>query len=250
MRKKIVAGNWKMNLDLEQAASWLADVSEVVEHFNSDVVVFPSAILIGDLMDLYEGNKLIFGAQNCSDQPQGAYTGEVSAAQLASVGVEYVLIGHSERRSYFAETNTMLRHKVEQALACDLIPVFCCGEPLDIRNQGTQNEYVKTQLSESLFLLDGKAISNIIIAYEPVWAIGTGVNATAAQAQQMHAFIRQTVAEKYGKNIADQLPILYGGSCKPENAAELFACPDVDGGLIGGASLKPNDFLEIIQAAG
>lgn len=249
-RNKIVAANWKMNLDMEQAAAWLADVTEPIEHFKAEVMVFPSFIMVGDLMDLYEGNKIVFGAQNCSHKEGGAYTGEVSAKQLMSVGIDYVLVGHSERREYFFESNEIVKEKLKQALKNDLIPIFCCGEPLQVRNNNEQLSFVKQQLEESLFTFSEEEISNIIIAYEPVWAIGTGLNATTEQAQEMHAFIRAEVASKYSQKTASEIRILYGGSCKPENAKELFSCKDVDGGLIGGASLKANDFLEIVNAAG
>ena len=248
-RKKIVAGNWKMNLDLTEAAEWLAEVDAGLINDKCDVLVFPSFILIGDLMDMYEGEQILFGAQNCSNLDSGAYTGEVSAAQLASVGVEYVIVGHSERRDHFGETNQMLKEKIQRALKNDITPIFCCGEPLDVRNENKQQKYVKKQLDESLLGFSTAAMAEIIIAYEPVWAIGTGLNATPEQAQEMHAFIRSQVAAKYSKDIAERIQILYGGSCKPENAKELFSCPDVDGGLIGGASLNAKDFLKIIDAA-
>lgn len=248
-RRKIVAGNWKMNLDLNDAAQWVADVEDGMPGNDCDVIVFPSFILLPDLMDIYEGDRIVFGAQNCAHKANGAYTGEVSAAQLASVGVEYVIIGHSERREYFNETNQMLKDKLKLAIENELVPVFCCGEPLPVRNQGKQQEYVKQQLEESLFELTAAAAGEVIIAYEPVWAIGTGLNATPAQAQEMHAFIRSQIAAKYTQGLAQQVRILYGGSCKPDNARELFTCPDVDGGLIGGASLKAKDFLQIIAKA-
>ena len=247
-RRKIVAGNWKMNLDLEDAAQWLATVDAGLRNANCDVLVFPSFILLGDLMDMYEGDQLVFGAQNCSHIESGAYTGEVSAAQLASVGVEYVIVGHSERREHFAETNQMLKQKIQLALQHDITPVFCCGEPLKIREAGTQQAYVKQQLEETLFELSAAAVAELVIAYEPIWAIGTGLNATPEQAQEMHAFIRAQIAAKYANDIAQQIPILYGGSCKPDNAREIFSCADVDGGLIGGASLNAKDFLAVIKA--
>lgn len=247
-RRKIVAGNWKMNLDLEEAAKWIAEVDGSLRGDKCDIVVFPSFILLPDLIDMYEGEQLIFGAQNCSHKESGAYTGEVSAAQLASVGVDFVIVGHSERRQYFAETNAQLKDKLQLAISNELTPVFCCGEPLDVRNEGKQQEYVKQQLEETLFGFTGAAIDEIVIAYEPVWAIGTGLNATPEQAQEMHAFIRGQIAGKFGEKAGQQIQILYGGSCKPDNAKQLFACPDVDGGLIGGASLNAKDFLAIIRA--
>ncbi|MES2620991.1 MAG: triose-phosphate isomerase [Bacteroidota bacterium] len=248
-RTKIIAANWKMNLDIEEAAGWLSQVAPAVENSHCEVLVFPSFVMLGDLMDMYEGDKIMFGAQNCSHKESGAYTGEVSPAQLSSVGVDYVIIGHSERREYFNETNEVLREKLQVALKHELTPVFCCGEPLQVRNENQQQEYVKKQLEESLLNFPAAAIAEIIIAYEPVWAIGTGKNATSAQAQEMHAFIRSQIAAKYSNDLAQQTRIIYGGSCKPDNAKELFSCADVDGGLIGSASLKAADFLAIIRAA-
>jgi len=248
-RRKIVAGNWKMNLELEEAAQWLSDVDAGLNSDKCDVLLFPSFILLPDLMDVYEGEQILFGAQNCSHKESGAYTGEVSAAQLASVGVEYVIIGHSERREHFGETNQMLKEKIQQALKNGMTPVFCCGEPLQVREEGKQQEYVKKQLTESVLGFSVAAMAEIIIAYEPVWAIGTGLNATPEQAQEMHAFIRSEIAAKYSNELAQQIPILYGGSCNPDNAKELFTCNDVDGGLIGGASLNAKDFLAIVQSA-
>lgn len=248
-RRKIVAGNWKMNLDLDEAAAWLGEMEAGLRKVNCDVVVFPSFIFLGDMMDIYEGEQIVFGAQNCSHLESGALTGEVSAAQLASIGVDYVIVGHSERRQHFGETNQIIQEKVKMALTHELIPVFCCGEPLEVRKEEKQKEYVKQQLEESLFSLPAAAINEVIIAYEPVWAIGTGLNATPEQAQEMHGYIRSLIAEKYSPSLAQQTIILYGGSCKPDNAKQLFACPDVDGGLIGGASLKAKDFIAIIEAA-
>ena len=249
MRKKIVAGNWKMNLDITEAAELLSAIDAGLRNDKCDVLLFPSLVLIGDLMDMYEGERIVFGAQNCSNKENGAYTGEVSAAQLASVGIELVLVGHSERREYFGETNQMLKEKLQLAIKHEVTPIFCCGEPKDVRQAGTQQQYVKQQLEETLFDFSPAAIAEIIIAYEPVWAIGTGLNATPAQAQEMHAFIRAEIAAKFGDKVAVEMPILYGGSCKPDNAKALFACPDVDGGLVGGASLNAKDFLEIVKAA-
>lgn len=248
-RKKLIAANWKMNLTLEQAAEWLAEVEENLLEHHADVVLFPSFIYITDLMDLYEGEQILFGAQNCSHLETGALTGEVSAMQLGSAGVDYVIVGHSERRIHFGETNEAIKQKLKMALKHELFPVFCCGEPLDVRNAGKQEEYVSRQLTESLFALSADELADVTIAYEPVWAIGTGVNATPDQAQEMHAFIRQQVAKKYSEKIAGEIRILYGGSCKPDNAKPLFACTDVDGGLIGGASLNAEDFLSIVMAA-
>ena len=238
-----------MNLTFDEAAEWLSEVGDKAENVSCDVLVFPSFILIADLMELYEGEKIVFGAQNCSDKKSGAFTGEVSAEQLGSVGVEFVIIGHSERRAYFGETNETVKNKLEQAMQNNLSPVFCCGEPPSVREQNKQKEYVKKQLEESMFHFSEDEIAEIIIAYEPIWAIGSGLNATPEQAQEMHAFIRAQIAERYSQKLADETFIIYGGSCKPENAAALFACPDVDGGLIGGASLKAKDFISIVVAA-
>jgi triosephosphate isomerase (TIM) len=247
-RKKIIAANWKMNLDINEAAEWLGDLTEAVEKTPCDVMVFPSFVMLGDLIDMYEGDKILFGAQNCSNKESGAYTGEVSARQLASIGVELVIVGHSERREYFHETNQMVYEKMQQAFLHELTPIFCCGEPGLERELGKHKEFVKNQLEESLFNFPAAALLETIIAYEPVWAIGTGVNATCEQTQEMHAYIRSLIAAKYSHNIAEQMPVLYGGSCKASNAKEIFNCSDVDGGLIGSASLRSIEFRSIIDA--
>jgi triosephosphate isomerase len=187
-------------------------------------------------------------AQNCSDKESGAFTGEVSAAMLQSIGVRYCVIGHSERREYFGEDNALLAEKVNACLHHQIIPVFCCGEALAIREQGAQNSFVQTQLEEALFHLGEEDIQKIVIAYEPIWAIGTGKTASTEQAQEMHAYLRSVLAKKWGQETANLVSILYGGSVKGSNAAELFACPDVDGGLVGGASLLAPDFIQIIKA--
>ncbi len=187
-------------------------------------------------------------AQNCHHKTAGAYTGEVSVEMLQSIGVNYCVIGHSERREYNGETNAMLAEKVNLCLETGITPIFCCGEPLDIRESGTQNEFVAAQLKESLFHLPAERIKELVIAYEPIWAIGTGKTASTEQAQEIHRFLRSVLAEKYGEELANEIPILYGGSVKAGNAAELFACPDVDGGLVGGASLVAGDFIAIIKA--
>jgi triosephosphate isomerase len=247
-RKKIIAANWKMNLDINEAAQWLGDVWAQTENISCSVLVFPSFVLLPDLMDMYEGDAIVFGAQNCSHVESGAYTGEVSAAQLDSVGVEYVIVGHSERRQFFSETNQIVEQKIKQALKYQITPIFCCGEPLEVRQKNLQQQFVKQQLEESLFNLPAAAVAEIVIAYEPIWAIGTGLNATPEEAQEMHAFIRSEIAQKFSDKVAQQMSIIYGGSCKPENAQQLFACADVDGGLIGGASLKADDFLKIVNS--
>ncbi len=252
VRTKIIAGNWKMNKTrheaLELAASVAAGVSAqpVAELLT---LLFPPFPLLGDVHRQISGiDGVGLGAQNMHHETQGAYTGEVSAAMLASIGVSHVILGHSERRQYFAEDNALLLKKTQQALTHSLTPVFCIGETLPERESHTHFEVIRRQLEEGLLPAGAEAVSRCIVAYEPVWAIGTGVTASSAQAQEMHAFIRSVVAEKLGSNVAQQLPLLYGGSCNPANAAELFACPDVDGGLIGGASLKAADFLSIRTA--
>lgn len=252
MRKKIVAGNWKMNMTFEEGQILTSEIVNMYKDENiKDVVailnppfphIFPVKKLVGDV----SGVKI--GAQNCSDKESGAFTGEVSAKILASFGVEYVIIGHSERREYFHEGNELLAVKVKEALANGLKPIFCCGESLDIRTAGTHEPNVKFQLTESLFDLSPEDFSKVVIAYEPIWAIGTGKTATAEQAQEMHAALRRHIASKYGKDIAAETSILYGGSCNPKNAQEIFSKEDVDGGLIGGASLKSRDFMDIIKS--
>ncbi|MGY6520848.1 MAG: triose-phosphate isomerase [Mongoliitalea sp.] len=252
MRKKIVAGNWKMNLGFDEGQKL---TSEIVNMLKDEEHSGVTAILNPPFVHLYPVKKLIgdtpnlfLGAQNCSDKASGAYTGEVSASMLASFGASYVILGHSERREYFKESNQLLTEKTKQALANGLTPIFCCGEPLEIREAGTHEEYVKNQLTESLFGFSAEEISKLVIAYEPIWAIGTGKTASSDQAQEMHAALREHFASKYGQEVADNLSILYGGSCNPGNAKEIFSKPDVDGGLIGGASLKSRDFVDIIKS--
>ncbi|MEN2281672.1 triose-phosphate isomerase [Algoriphagus sp. SE2] len=252
MSKKIVAGNWKMNMTFEEGQKL---TSEIVNMYKDENVKDVLAILNPPFPHIFPVKKLIgdtsgisLGAQNCSDKESGAFTGEVSAKILASFGVEYVIIGHSERREYFNEGNELLAVKVKEALSQGLKPIFCCGESLDIRTAGTHEPNVKFQLTQSLFGLSPEDFSKIVIAYEPIWAIGTGKTATAEQAQEMHAALRRHIASKYGKDIAAETSILYGGSCNPKNAKEIFSKPDVDGGLIGGASLKSRDFLDIIKS--
>jgi triosephosphate isomerase len=245
-RKKLVAGNWKMNLGESEAIKLANEVKAARGSFGCDVVLIPSFLFITDVKHIIYASGIHLGAQDCSIFENGAYTGEVSAKQLKAAGVEYVIIGHSERREHFGENHGILKQKLEIALRNGLKPIFCCGEPLQVRNHGSQMEYVLKQLQESLFDLSAKDFANITIAYEPIWAIGTGLNATPAQAQEMHAFIRKELAAKHP--IALQTRIIYGGSCNPGNAHELFACPDVDGGLIGGASLKAKDFIAITAA--
>lgn len=253
MRKKIVAGNWKMNLDITEGAQLVNDIFNGSPQLdeNKIVVIAPPYIHLTQTASQLAGMDFIYlGAQNCHHEASGAYTGEVSAAMLKSAEVAYVIIGHSERREYFKEDDAMLAKKVNQALVNGMQVIFCCGEPLEIRDANTQNAFVEKQIKEGLFHLSAEQFKNIVIAYEPIWAIGTGRTATAAQAQDMHAHIRSVVSAQYGAQTADDTSILYGGSCKPSNAGELFANADVDGGLIGGAALKAADFLGIIAAMG
>ena len=250
MRKNIVAGNWKMNKTLQEGIALAKELNEVLanEKPNCDVIICTPFIHLASVTPLVDPAKIGVGAENCADKESGAFTGEVSAAMVASTGAKYVILGHSERRAYYHETIETLATKVRLALDNGLTPIFCVGEVLEEREAGKQNEVVHEQLAGSLFDLSAEDFSKIVIAYEPVWAIGTGKTATAAQAQEMHAFIRKAIADKYGKEVADNTSILYGGSCKASNAKELFANSDVDGGLIGGASLKAADFKGIIDA--
>jgi triosephosphate isomerase len=248
MRKKIVAGNWKMNTTLQEGVQLAKEVEALASQVNNGAVV----IVCTPYTHLSEVKKVIskvqLGAENCADQESGAYTGEISVKMLSSVGVQYVIIGHSERRAYYHETNAILNKKVKLALASNLTPIFCIGEVLAEREAGKHFDVVKSQLSEGLFDLSEADFSKIVIAYEPVWAIGTGKTATSDQAQEIHKVIREAIAAKFGKTVADNTSILYGGSCNDKNAAELFANPDVDGGLIGGAALKAESFLGIVKA--
>lgn len=252
MRKKIVAGNWKMNKTLDEATALVSEVVNMVKDEITgevEVVLCPPSIYLTTVRQYLSGSSRIsLGAQNCHEKSAGAYTGEVSAPMLKSVGVEYVILGHSERRQYFHETNAQLVEKVNQALANGLTPIFCCGESLEQREGGEYKEFVCTQLTESLFHLSPEQFASIVIAYEPIWAIGTGLTASSDQAQEMHDLLRRHIASKYGEEAAQNTSILYGGSCNEKNAAELFACPDVDGGLIGGASLKSREFTNIVKA--
>lgn len=251
MRKKIVAGNWKMNKTLEEGLKLASEVVNMVkDEVKSDagIVLCPPYIELHAVSKLVEGSKVSLGAQNCHSKASGAFTGEISVEMLKSVGVGYVILGHSERREYFNESNQFLTEKVNITLQNGLTPIFCCGETLSQREKGVHLDFVKSQLTESLFHLPESEFLKVVIAYEPIWAIGTGVTATTAQAQEMHAIIRGHIKSKYGAKVADETTILYGGSCKPDNAKELFACPDVDGGLIGGASLKARDFVDIVKS--
>ncbi len=251
MRKKIVAANWKMNLTMQEGKTLVDSILGGLPQLSEtkQVVICSPFLHLTQTVAQLEGKEYIHaGAQNCYKESSGAYTGEISAAMLKSANVPYVILGHSERREYFNETNEMLAKKVDVALENGLQVIFCCGEPLEVRDADTQNSYVEKQIQEGVFHLTEEQFKNIVIAYEPIWAIGTDRTASTQQAQDMHAHIRGVIAAKYGKQIADDTSILYGGSCKPSNAAELFACADVDGGLIGGASLKSEEFLGIIKA--
>lgn len=250
MRKNIVAGNWKMNTTLAEGVGLAKDVNEALKGFeaNCDVVICVPFTHLASVNAVIDGNKLGLGAENCADHKSGAYTGEVSAAMVASTGAKYVILGHSERRQYYGETSETLKEKLALALANGLTPIFCIGEVLEQRENGTYLDVVKTQIEEALFNLSADDFGKIILAYEPVWAIGTGKTATDDQAEEMHAFIRSVIAKKYGEEVADNTSILYGGSCKPSNAKALFAKPNVDGGLIGGASLEAESFMGIVKA--
>jgi len=251
MRKQIAAANWKMNLTYQQGEKLLDDILAAnIELAGHQQVIFgvPFPYLIMANSAVAEESNYMVTAQNCSDKKSGAYTGEVSAEMLQSINVIYSIIGHSERREYFNETNQLLAEKLNRCLEYDITPIFCCGEPLAIREAGTQNEFVATQLKESLFHLSANQLKSIVIAYEPIWAIGTGKTATTEQAQEIHAFLRSVLAKQYSQETADAVSILYGGSVKANNAKELFSCPDVDGGLVGGASIVASDFIKIIQS--
>jgi len=252
MRKHIVAGNWKMNKTFEEADDLINDIMDKLEGLtldrNTELVICPPFPYLEMASEYGDESYFAVGAQDVSEQDSGAYTGEVSAAMLESLQLTYCIIGHSERRAYHHETDEIVARKVDQLLKYNLRPIVCCGEVLQEREEGRQFDVVKKQITDGLFHLSAKQFANIVIAYEPVWAIGTGKTATPEQAQEIHAFIRGLIAEKYGKEVADETSILYGGSCKPSNAKELFANPDVDGGLIGGASLKADDFIAIATA--
>ena len=250
MRKNIVAGNWKMNTTLQDGLVLAQSLNEILKDktVQCDVVVGVPFTHLASVVAAIDTTRIGVASQNAADNASGAYTGEVSAAMVASTGAKYAILGHSERRTYYHETAATLKRKVELALSNGLTPIFCIGEVLAEREAGTHFEVVEAQLKESLFDLPAEDFSKLVLAYEPVWAIGTGRTATAAQAQEMHAFIRQTIAAQYGTEIAGNTSILYGGSCNAGNAKELFANPDVDGGLIGGASLSVANFLPIIEA--
>lgn len=248
MRKKIVAGNWKMNHDLAETEMFLVALKKQVFPEEVSVMIAPSFTNLHHAFNSLREHPVTVVAQNMHQSGEGAFTGEVSAPMLKSVGVDAVILGHSERRAMFGEDNALLAEKVNTALENEMTVIFCVGEELDDRKQDNHFELIKTQLSEGLFHVGDDAWKNIVIAYEPVWAIGTGETASPQQAQEMHKVIREAIAKNYSQTIADEVPILYGGSVKPDNAAEIFSQPDVDGGLIGGASLKVESFMEIVNA--
>jgi triosephosphate isomerase len=251
MRKKSVAGNWKMNMDLNEGLKFAGSIEK---HFKENpagkahVILCPPFIHLAGIAEILKHGKVALGAQNCASEASGAYTGEVSAWMIKSTGAQYVIIGHSERRTYYHEDDKLLNKKTVLAIAAGLKVIFCCGEVRTERESEKHFEVVRKQLEKGLFTLPADDFKTVVIAYEPVWAIGTGLTATPDQAQEMHKYIRDLVNDKYGKEIAGDLTILYGGSCKPSNAVEIFSKPDVDGGLIGGASLKIEDFSAIVEA--
>lgn len=251
MRKKIVAGNWKMNLNFEEGVSLFSEIVNMVKDEvvgNQEVIVCTPFIHLSTVAKLSENVKNVnIGSQNIHQAESGAYTGEVSASQVKSVGVAYVILGHSERRAYFGESDSLLAEKVNAALKHDLKPIFCIGETKEERESGKFFDVIKTQLTDGVFHLSKEEFAKVVLAYEPVWAIGTGLTASPEQAQEVHAFIRETIANHYDAATAEATTILYGGSCNPSNAPTLFSQKDIDGGLIGGASLKSRDFLEIVK---
>ncbi len=250
MRKYIVAGNWKMNNTYNEGMELCKNILENGPDLseNHHCIIAAPFIHLASLSSLINGSGYQLAAQNCHEEVSGAFTGEVSSSMLSSIGVEYVILGHSERREYQGESNVMLLKKVKQVLSNGMLPIFCFGEQLEERENGNHFDLVKSQIEAVLFQLSSEEMKNIILAYEPVWAIGTGKTATSAEAEEMHAFVRNLLVEKFGMDLASNATILYGGSCKPSNADELFSCENVDGGLIGGASLKSEDFIALVQA--
>lgn len=251
MRKHIVAGNWKLNKNLAEAQDLARSLTSLLADQpapNVTVIVGPPAVLLHPVVEATSGGPVQVAAQNCSEHKSGAYTGETAASMIQSVGAGYVILGHSERRQYYGETNATVADKIDRAFEFGLQVIFCCGETLEERKAERHFEVVKTQLIEALGHLSNTDIARVVVAYEPVWAIGTGETASPAQAQEMHAHLRSELAAQFNQDIANATSILYGGSCKAANAQELFACPDIDGGLIGGASLNANDFHAIIQS--
>jgi len=249
MRKITVAANWKMNKTLQEGYDFVTQLKAEVQDLKSGVVLNVPFIHLPGTVEMLEGTSIAVGAQNIHQENHGAYTGEISGGMVASVGASHVVIGHSERRAYFGESDDVVLKKVKAALSHGLTPIFCCGEPLEIRDANEHITYVQSQMEHSIFQLEEADLRKVVIAYEPIWAIGTGRTASSEQAQEMHAAIRQLIRSKFNAEVADQISILYGGSCKPSNAEELFSLADVDGGLIGGASLEVSDFSELIRIA-
>jgi triosephosphate isomerase len=251
MRKQIVAGNWKMNKNLQEGIELAKSINNYFMEkpaAKAEVILCTPFIHLAGVAPILKADKLSLGAQNCASEPSGAYTGEISPDMIKSTGAQYVILGHSERRSYYHEDNAILNKKTVLALNSGLKVIFCCGEVKEEREAGKHFDVVKTQLEEGLFTLQSEELKNIVIAYEPVWAIGTGLTASPEQAQEIHKYIRDLVKKQYGETVANDMTILYGGSCKPSNAGEIFSKPDVDGGLIGGAALKKEDFVGIVEA--
>ncbi|MBI9033303.1 MAG: triose-phosphate isomerase [Bacteroidales bacterium] len=251
MRTRIVAGNWKMNMTFSNAEDLLVEIAESLEDIKlegKEVIVCPPTCFLELATDIADESLISVGAQNVSEHEKGAYTGEIATMMLESMGVDYCILGHSERRAYYNENNKTLAAKIDRCLDHSIIPIYCCGEVLEQRENGSLYEVVKSQLEEALFHLNKDEIQNLVIAYEPVWAIGTGKTASPEQAQEMHAFIRQTLTDKYGAEVSGNISLLYGGSCNAANAKVLFSQADVDGGLIGGASLNAKDFITIVKS--
>ncbi len=248
MRQKVVAGNWKMNLDLDEGKALLIDILDKQISDNTLTIIAPPYIHLSNFRQMLSHTKIGLAAQNCHQQDSGAFTGEVSVKMLKSVGVEYVILGHSERREYYSEDSLAISFKVNNVIKHGLRPIYCCGETLTQRKEGEHFETIRAQIKNGLFQLNEMELLNSLIAYEPVWAIGTGETASPAQAQEIHAFIRKTIAIEYGDMVAQNISILYGGSVKPANAVELFNCPDIDGGLIGGAALEGDSFGAICNS--
>lgn len=248
MRKKIVAGNWKCNTTLEEGVALAKEVNKIVNTSDVQVILGTPFIHLTEVVKVVNNKAIAVSAQNCAAEAKGAFTGEVSAAMVKSTGAQYVILGHSERRGYYGETSEILNKKLALALENGLTPIYCCGEALEVREAGNQNEFVINQLNETIFQLSAEDFKKLVIAYEPIWAIGTGKTATSDQAEDMLKTIREAIAAKFGQAIADETSILYGGSCNAKNAKELFAKPNIDGGLIGGASLKAEDFNTIVMS--
>lgn len=248
MRQKIVAGNWKMNLNLEEGKALLMDIIDADLNEDCHIIVAPPFIHLSQFGTMLNQSRISLAAQNCHQQEHGAFTGEVSASMLKSVGVDFVILGHSERRSFFFEDSMSISYKVNQVLSQGMRPIYCCGETLMQRQENQHFEIIRSQIREGLFHLNEMELLNCVIAYEPVWAIGTGETASPDQAQEIHSFIRKTIAKDFGDMVADNISILYGGSVKPDNAQELFNCPDIDGGLIGGAALNAQSFEAISKS--